>query len=292
MSATIETASRFSVLDDDVEPGKAKNQAKKPAVQPSNTNGKAQSSKNTKPKSKPVVLNSNLPVPPVKKAKSKKAQEATSEQWEEWKEHDQKSANKQYQKDLAAALIMDKEESKKPKPKKKQKEVAAIPLENFLDAGGKPSPPTNGQNTVDAATLREIEKGVQNIFRSENKKGKQPISDQEVNVRLLESQEVLTKKDEEIQRLNDELSKSKEELLAVKHRNKMLCGILASGEMKEKAQILIEVDKLTKEKDFLTGQVVQLTTVVEQERSKVHTLQNEIKKGPSAAARKRNDSVK
>ena len=45
--------------------------------------------------------------------------------------------------------------------------------------------------------------------------------------------------------------------------------------MKEKAEILQQVDSLTQIKDELTSQVASLTTELEKERSKVHSLQNE-----------------
>ena len=45
--------------------------------------------------------------------------------------------------------------------------------------------------------------------------------------------------------------------------------------VKEKAEILQQVDSLTQIKDELTSQVASLTTELEKERSKVHSLQNE-----------------
>lgn len=60
--------------------------------------------------------------------------------------------------------------------------------------------------------------------------------------------------------------------------------------VREKAEILLEVDKLSQEKVDLTAQVAQLHTSLEQERSKVHSLQNELKKS-GGAPRKRTDSV-
>ena len=48
--------------------------------------------------------------------------------------------------------------------------------------------------------------------------------------------------------------------------------------VKEKAEVLQQVDQLTQIKDELTSQVSSLTSDLEKERSKVHALQNEITK--------------
>lgn len=87
--------------------------------------------------------------------------------------------------------------------------------------------------------MKEIQKGVQDIFRMDNSvpkktitNGKHDNGDQFVNVRLLEYQEELSKKSVEILSLQEELQKSKDELGQVKLRNKKLCGILGAGESK------------------------------------------------------------
>ena len=48
--------------------------------------------------------------------------------------------------------------------------------------------------------------------------------------------------------------------------------------MKEKTEILVEMDKLTKVKDELTIEVNSLAVQLQQERSKVSALTNEAKK--------------
>ena len=48
--------------------------------------------------------------------------------------------------------------------------------------------------------------------------------------------------------------------------------------MKEKSEILVEMEKLTKVKDELTAEVDSLATQLQQERSKVSALMNEAKK--------------
>lgn len=54
--------------------------------------------------------------------------------------------------------------------------------------------------------------------------------------------------------------------------------------VREKAEILVQVEKLTQFKDELTEQVSELHGHLEQEKSKVHQLQDEIKRLQQAKA--------
>ncbi len=87
----------------------------------------------------------------------------------------------------------------------------------------------------------------------------------------------------------------REELFNVKTRNKKLCGILLQGEskilmfdhlffclpniisiflqiVKEKSQLLVEMDKISKVKDELTTELENMSSQLQQERSKVSAL--------------------
>ncbi len=48
--------------------------------------------------------------------------------------------------------------------------------------------------------------------------------------------------------------------------------------MKEKSELLSQIDELTATKDYLTQQVVGLNANLQQEKSKVHQLENDSKK--------------
>uniref|UniRef100_A0A8C2DT92 G kinase-anchoring protein 1-like n=1 Tax=Cyprinus carpio TaxID=7962 RepID=A0A8C2DT92_CYPCA len=61
----------------------------------------------------------------------------------------------------------------------------------------------------------------------------------------------------------------------VKARNAQLLKMLQQGEMKDKAEILLQVEELQNIKEELSSQVTQLHTALEQERSKVKGLQSE-----------------
>lgn len=75
--------------------------------------------------------------------------------------------------------------------------------------------------------------------------------------------------------LSKELEQSRAEITAVKERNKTLYTLLSTGEMKGKAEIINELEKLTVIKDELTQEVSRLHGLLEQERSKVAALSNE-----------------
>lgn len=66
----------------------------------------------------------------------------------------------------------------------------------------------------------------------------------------------------------------KKELLLVKRRNKQLCFILSQAEMKEKSELLMQIEELNEVKD----QVVQLHAELEQERSKNSALKSDMAK--------------
>lgn len=77
-------------------------------------------------------------------------------------------------------------------------------------------------------------------------------------------------KDEHLQIIED----LKTELSQVKRRNKQLCFILSQAEMKEKSELLMQIEELNEVKE----QVVQLHAELEQERSKNSTLKTEMAK--------------
>ncbi|XP_020625904.1 G kinase-anchoring protein 1-like isoform X1 [Orbicella faveolata] len=76
----------------------------------------------------------------------------------------------------------------------------------------------------------------------------------------------------------------KKELSQVKKRNKQLCFILSQAEMKEKSELLMQIEELNEVKE----QVVQLHAELEQERSKNSALKNEMAK--SSGGRQRHGS--
>ncbi|XP_026178425.1 G kinase-anchoring protein 1 isoform X3 [Mastacembelus armatus] len=85
----------------------------------------------------------------------------------------------------------------------------------------------------------------------------------------------LEKKDQEIDKLKKTISEWEMKYKEVKARNAQLLKMLQQGEMKDKAEILLQVEELLHIKEELSSQVTLLHGALEQERSKVKGLQSE-----------------
>ncbi|XP_037114751.1 G kinase-anchoring protein 1 isoform X1 [Syngnathus acus] len=85
----------------------------------------------------------------------------------------------------------------------------------------------------------------------------------------------LEKKDQEIRELKKTIAQWEVKYKEVKARNGQLLKMLQQGEMKDKAEILLQVEELLHIKEELSLQVTLLHTALEQERSKVKCLQSE-----------------
>ncbi|KAJ7335576.1 hypothetical protein JRQ81_013517 [Phrynocephalus forsythii] len=98
----------------------------------------------------------------------------------------------------------------------------------------------------------------------------------------------LEKKDAEIQHLKSIITQWEAKYKEVKARNAQLLKMLQEGEMKDKAEILLQVDESQSIKNELTLQVTSLHAALEQERSKVKLLQAELTKYQGGRKGKRN----
>uniref|UniRef100_UPI003AACBDEB G kinase-anchoring protein 1 n=1 Tax=Centroberyx gerrardi TaxID=166262 RepID=UPI003AACBDEB len=85
----------------------------------------------------------------------------------------------------------------------------------------------------------------------------------------------LEKKDQEIDKLKKTISQWEGKYKEVKARNAQLLKMLQQGEMKDKAEILLQVEELLNIKEELSSQVTLLHAALEQEKSKVKGLQSE-----------------
>lgn len=132
-------------------------------------------------------------------------------------------------------------ETKAKKKKKKNNKQTAVPLDQFL------APKTNGdlspdlkENLIQGGDLakernffKQVEKEAERIIRHEIKvkdgesKGKR---DKGEEVRTLQYQEELRKRNNEVIEVKKELDKVRDELEIVKKRNRRLCKIIGSGE--------------------------------------------------------------
>ncbi|VVC95257.1 unnamed protein product [Leptidea sinapis] len=70
----------------------------------------------------------------------------------------------------------------------------------------------------------------------------QPVHDEIIT--KVQYKEAIERKEKEITELREEVTRLKDELFKVKTRNRKLCNILGQGEMKDKAEVLVEVERL------------------------------------------------
>ncbi|XP_029959905.1 G kinase-anchoring protein 1 isoform X2 [Salarias fasciatus] len=101
----------------------------------------------------------------------------------------------------------------------------------------------------------------------------------------------LEKKDQEIEKLKKTISQWEVKYKEVKARNSQLLKMLQQGEMKDKAEILLQVEELLHIKEELSSQVSLLHGALEQERSKVKGLQSEQPKHQGNKKGKKNSEV-
>jgi len=90
--------------------------------------------------------------------------------------------------------------------------------------------------------------------------------------------ELLVAKELELEQSKGDVTELKEKLVACKTRIKKLTEILMSGEMKEKTEVIIQVQNLEKMRDELTSSLSFTAGQLEQERSLVHQLELELKR--------------
>ncbi|XP_075875712.1 G kinase-anchoring protein 1 [Nelusetta ayraudi] len=100
-------------------------------------------------------------------------------------------------------------------------------------------------------------------------------AEHEVDPRAEQLKYELEKKDQEIEKLKKTISQWEGKYKEVKSRNSQLLKMLQQGEMKDKAEILLQVEELLHIKEELSSQVTLLHGALEQERSKVKGLQTE-----------------
>lgn len=164
-------------------------------------------------------------------------------------------------------------------------QLGSPPLSDSVEPEGRDTPDLKNEKRPPSpeqeAIFEQVARDAKNILseeqRKEEFKNMQPILAEQV--RSLQFQDELEKKDQQIAMLKAHIEKLVAELKVVKLRNKQLCNILAQGEMQDKAEILRDFEEVTQVKDELTQQVTELHAALEQERSKVRQLQQDARKG-------------
>ncbi|CAE1263385.1 unnamed protein product [Acanthosepion pharaonis] len=144
-------------------------------------------------------------------------------------------------------------------------------------------PPPPIQTKISAADgdpnyFENVKDGVHRILKKEKMQEEYQKQYAVQSVLTAKHAEEMKQKDEELNRLREKVNSLEDELKKVKKRNRQLAIILSQAEIKEKSDILEQVDNLNSVKDELTDQVIKLTQDLEQEKSKVHNYKAELDK--------------
>ncbi|XP_067251506.1 G kinase-anchoring protein 1 isoform X2 [Chanodichthys erythropterus] len=209
------------------------------------------------------------------------------ENWQEWKQRDEQDPEK-----TETASPKTKAGGKKDRKKNQQgkDKRVTVSLKDFQQEGGvdqqnkKPDREPVNPALRDDKFFNQLEDDVSKIVQRDKRREQysnsaghevNTSSEQEQDVRTEQLKYELEKKDQEIGKLKKTISQWEERYKEVKARNGQLLKMLQQGEMKDKAEILLQVEELLNIKEELSSQVSQLHTALEQERSKVKGLQSE-----------------
>uniref|UniRef100_A0A668ANP8 G kinase anchoring protein 1 n=1 Tax=Myripristis murdjan TaxID=586833 RepID=A0A668ANP8_9TELE len=224
-------------------------------------------------------------------------QNIPSEGWQQWKQRDEQITSELYEADLEKALMLSKLEyeqqkqqnsthtsspksggGKKEKKKNQQgKDKKTVSLQDFQAEG------SVGERNL-YRFFNKLEDDVSRIIQREKRREQYTSNQgQEVNTstehdldpRAEQLKYELEKKDQEIDKLKKTISQWEVKYKEVKARNAQLLKMLQQGEMKDKAEILLQVEELLNIKEELSSQVSLLHAALEQEKSKVKGLQSE-----------------
>ncbi|XP_023025831.1 G kinase-anchoring protein 1 isoform X2 [Leptinotarsa decemlineata] len=269
--AGISVPSRFSCLkieDEEFVPVSSKSNKKLDNKQIKKTNITSNNKKSTKQTQS------------LSTSKKKHKPKTEDKQWEDWKKKDKEFVEGNFEQDLQCAILQSKldyehqkksSESVTTQDKLKKKKNKTMSLDEFLDDGNPSSTKEKGNRRDDSETNffeKAMNSTKEEIKREKvEEKRRERANNIEEVISLAHCQEKLQKEKELNNKLKKELEESRKEIASVKKRNKTLCNMLSQGEMKDKAAILLELEKLTTVKEELTEEVARLHELLEQERS-------------------------
>lgn len=242
-----------------------------------------------------------------KEPQAKPNEQSNSRLDDDWQRRDDEFVRDENERSLREAMMLSKldfeekkdfyaqmkkeqqDEHKGGKGKKKKDKPLTMSLDQFNSLRpdqltGKHEPeeperiPTEG--VVEEKFFENIEEAARKTLERESRHENYKVTAGEYNQTLRASQyeAELEKRDFEIQALRLEVDSLKDDLKLVKGRNKKLCEVISASEMKSKAELVVELDKMTKVRDELTQEVLNLSAQLEQERSKVNLLSLDVKK--------------
>ncbi|XP_032248764.1 G kinase-anchoring protein 1 isoform X6 [Phoca vitulina] len=170
---------------------------------------------------------------------------------------------------------------KKREKRRKKKEQQQSEANELRNLAFKKIPQKSSHAICNAQHELSLPNPVQKDSREENWQEWRQRDEQEVVLkdgRIERLKLELERKDAEIQKLKNVITQWEAKYKEVKARNAQLLKMLQEGEMKDKAEILLQVDESQSIKNELTIQVTSLHAALEQERSKVKVLQAELAK--------------
>ncbi|XP_012327571.1 G kinase-anchoring protein 1 isoform X2 [Aotus nancymaae] len=303
LSSVPTTASRFALLQvdsgsgSDSEPGKGKgrNTGKSQTLGSKSTTNEKKREKRRKKKEQQQSEANELRNLAFKKIPQKSShaicnaqhdlplsnpvqKDSREENWQEWRQRDEQLTSEMFEADLEKALLLSKLEYEEHKKEYENAENASAQSKvmNKKDKRknhqGKDKPLT--VSLKDFHLEDHISKKTEEVV----------LKDGRIERLKLE----LERKDAEIQKLKNVITQWEAKYKEVKARNAQLLKMLQEGEMKDKAEILLQVDESQSIKNELTIQVTSLHAALEQERSKVKVLQAELAKYQGGRKGKRN----
>ncbi|XP_075583018.1 G kinase-anchoring protein 1 isoform X2 [Pelecanus crispus] len=198
------------------------------------------------------------------------------ENWQEWRQRDEQLTSEMFEADLEKALLLSKLEYEE---HKKEYENVENTSPQSKSVNKKEKKNQQGKDKPLTVSLKD--------FQSDSNIGKK---EEETTLRDGKTERLkleLEKKDAEIEQLKNVITQWEAKYKEVKARNAQLLKMMQEGEMKDKAEILLQVDESQIIKNELTVQVTILHAALEQERSKVKLLQAELTKYQSGKKGKR-----
>uniref|UniRef100_A0A8D2GQL4 G kinase anchoring protein 1 n=1 Tax=Urocitellus parryii TaxID=9999 RepID=A0A8D2GQL4_UROPR len=204
--------------------------------------------------------------------------DSREENWQEWRQRDEQLTSEMFEADLEKALLLSKLEYEEHKKEYENAENSSTQSKVVNKKDKRKN--HQGKDKPLTVSLKD--------FQSEDHISKKTeevvLKDGRIERLKLE----LEKKDAEIQKLKNVITQWEAKYKEVKARNAQLLKMLQEGEMKDKAEILLQVDESQSIKNELTIQVTSLHAALEQERSKVKVLQAELAKYQGGRKGKRN----
>ncbi|XP_055485277.1 G kinase-anchoring protein 1 isoform X2 [Psammomys obesus] len=328
LSSVLTTASRFALLQvdsgsgSDSEPGKGKgrNNGKSQALGNKSTTNEKKREKRRKKKEQQQSEANELRNLAFKKIPQKSShaicnvqhelslpnpaqKESKEENWQEWRQRDEQDYENAENASTQSKVINKKDKRKNHQGKDKPLTVS---LKDFQceDHISKKTEESNSSQALshDGGFFNKLEDDVHKILIREKRREQlteyngtdncpAPEHNQEVGLkdgRIERLKLELERKDAEIQKLKTVITQWEAKYKEVKARNGQLLKMLQEGEMKDKAEILLQVDESQSIKNELTVQVTSLHAALEQERSKVKVLQAELARYQGGRKGKRN----